>query len=181
MSAFTQEMKPEETEVWDPEPAIITPGMNGTAPSDAIILFDGKSLDGWVDKDGGPAKWKLEDGAMIAQKGAGDVMTRQHFGSAQIHIEWRTPAKSKVKVREEATVAFFYKASMSFRCSTATITAPTAMVRLAQFINKQCHWSMHRGDLVSGKPMILSITLLHSIVVMNTRLTPISPYFIMVS
>jgi hypothetical protein len=86
-------MKPEETEVWQPEPAIITPGANGSAPSDAIILFDGKSLDGWVDKDGGPAKWKLEDGAMVAQKGAGDVMSKHTFNSAQIHIEWRTPAK----------------------------------------------------------------------------------------
>ncbi|MBK8503393.1 MAG: DUF1080 domain-containing protein [Saprospiraceae bacterium] len=93
ISAITQEMKPEETKVWDPEPAVITPGMNGSAPSDAIVLFDGKSLDGWVDKDGGPSKWKLEDGAMVAQKGAGDIITKHKFESAQIHIEWRTPAK----------------------------------------------------------------------------------------
>jgi hypothetical protein len=87
------QMKPEETEVWEPEPPIVTPGMNGSAPSDAIILFDGTSLDGWQHQDGSPVKWKLEDGAMVAQKGAGDVFTKKTFGSAQIHIEWRTPAK----------------------------------------------------------------------------------------
>jgi hypothetical protein len=45
---FAQEqpgkMKPEETEVWSPEPKVVTPGANCTdAPSDAIILFDGKN------------------------------------------------------------------------------------------------------------------------------------------
>lgn len=88
-----QEMKPEETEVWIPEPAIVTPGMNGSAPSDATILFDGTSLDGWQHADGSAVKWKLEDGAMIAQKGAGDVFTKQEFGSCQLHIEWRTPSE----------------------------------------------------------------------------------------
>lgn len=88
-----QEMKPEETEVWSPEPAIVTPGMNGAPPSDAIVLFDGTSLDNWQHADGSAAKWKLDDGAMVAQKGAGDVFTREKFTSCQLHIEWRTPAK----------------------------------------------------------------------------------------
>ena len=34
--------KPEDTEVWTPEPKVVTPGKTlGDAPSDAIILFDG--------------------------------------------------------------------------------------------------------------------------------------------
>ncbi|MGA9542446.1 MAG: DUF1080 domain-containing protein, partial [Candidatus Sulfotelmatobacter sp.] len=41
--------KPEDTEVWQPEPKVVTPGAGcGTAPSDAIILFDGKDLNEWV-------------------------------------------------------------------------------------------------------------------------------------
>jgi len=55
--------KPEDTEVWQPEPKVITPGATPTtAPSDAIILFDGKNLDEWVSAQdrsapaaGGPA------------------------------------------------------------------------------------------------------------------------------
>ena len=38
--------KPEDTEVWSPEPKIVTPGAeSGVAPSDAVVLFDGKDLE----------------------------------------------------------------------------------------------------------------------------------------
>ena len=38
-------MKPEMTEIWEPEVATVTPAKNlGEAPSDAIILFNGKDL-----------------------------------------------------------------------------------------------------------------------------------------
>ena len=40
--AFAQErMKPEETEVWEPEPRLVFPGVLNSPPSDAEILFDG--------------------------------------------------------------------------------------------------------------------------------------------
>jgi len=53
-------MKPEMTEIWEPQVKIITPGKNsGDAPSDAIILFDGKNLDSWVSQKDStkPAPW----------------------------------------------------------------------------------------------------------------------------
>ena len=35
-------MKPEMTEIWEPEVAVVTPGKTAAdAPSDAIVLFDG--------------------------------------------------------------------------------------------------------------------------------------------
>jgi hypothetical protein len=41
--------KPQDTEVWEPVPKIVTPGASNAAPpSDAIVLFDGKNLDDWV-------------------------------------------------------------------------------------------------------------------------------------
>ena len=67
------------------EPAIITPGTNGSAPSDAVVLFDGKDLSAWNGAD----KWKIEDGAMIA--GKGDIRTKEGFGDCQLHIEWSSP------------------------------------------------------------------------------------------
>ena len=43
ITCFSQEeqMKPSETEVWEPVPEVVTPGIGTEAPSDAIILFGG--------------------------------------------------------------------------------------------------------------------------------------------
>lgn len=85
---------PKDTEVWEPEPKIVKPGKEVSAPpSDAIVLFDGKNLDQWVDRNGKTARWNVADGAMTVVKGAGDVKTKQVFGDIQLHIEWRTPSK----------------------------------------------------------------------------------------
>jgi len=85
--------KPEDTEVWEPEPEVITPGSTAhQPPSDAIVLFDGTNLDQWVGKDGGTPQWKIEDGALTVVKGTGEIKTRQCFGSAQLQIECRTPS-----------------------------------------------------------------------------------------
>lgn len=64
----------------------------GKPPSDAIILFDGSSLDNWVStKENQPTKWKLVDGVLESVKGAGYIRTRQEFGDCQLHIEWAAP------------------------------------------------------------------------------------------
>jgi len=90
--AVQEEGRPEDTEVWEPEPDIVTSGEAGAAPSDAIVLFDGTDLSAWSDIDGGPAGWSVEDGAMTVVAAAGDIQTRQGFGDMQLHNEWRSPA-----------------------------------------------------------------------------------------
>ena len=40
-------MKPEETEVWEPEPPVVQPGIHNAPPSDAIVLFDGSDFSKW--------------------------------------------------------------------------------------------------------------------------------------
>ncbi len=88
-----QKGKPEETEFYSPVPAVVTPGAHfSNAPSDAIILFDGKNLDQWVNtKDSTRAKWVLGDGAMTVNKGTGDIQTRSSFTDFQLHIEYLIP------------------------------------------------------------------------------------------
>lgn len=88
-------MKPEMTEFWEPEPKAITPGVATanaaiTAPSDAIILFDGKDLSKWKGNDG-EAKWEVKDGVFTVKKGTGDISTKQEFNDFQLHIEWKIP------------------------------------------------------------------------------------------
>jgi hypothetical protein len=90
---LAQEWQPELTELWEPVPPIVTPGEGTAPPSDAIVLFDGTSLDQWETPDGGPAGWKLEDGAMTVVKGTGSIQTKQAFGDIQLHLEWRAPAR----------------------------------------------------------------------------------------
>ncbi len=89
------ELKPEDTEVWEPVPAVVTPGATcSAAPSDAIVLFDGKNLDEWVSaQDHAPAKWIVGDGIMTVSKalGVGNIETKRKFKNYQLHIEWRIP------------------------------------------------------------------------------------------
>ena len=91
-------MKPEMTEFYEPVPAVVTPGKASanafiTAPSDAIILFDGKDLSRWKNKDGGAAQWDVKNGVFTVKKGTGDISTVQKFNDFQLHIEWLVPAK----------------------------------------------------------------------------------------
>jgi hypothetical protein len=79
-----------------PEPKKITPGTAstqdkaGTAPSDAIVLFDGTNLSNWTSK-GGKAKWKVKDGDAFPVKKSGALSTKKAFGSCQLHVEWTSP------------------------------------------------------------------------------------------
>ena len=101
VSCFAQkaprEGDPKLTEYWDPQVRIVTPGKTAAdAPSDAIVLFDGKDASKWKSKkDGGDVKWKVEDNALVVQGGTGDIETKDGFGDCQLHIEWRTPAVVK--------------------------------------------------------------------------------------
>ncbi len=73
--------------VWE-KPKIVTPGDENTPPSDAIVLFDGKSLDAW----NGVKNWDIKDGAATAGSA---ISTKQGFGDCQLHLEFATPSKVK--------------------------------------------------------------------------------------
>ena len=89
----------EEDPAKEPQPPVVTPGpppASGVitpAPSDAIVLFDGTSLDNWTATDGSPTKWILKGGAMQPTKDSGYIQSKEEFGSCQLHVEFATPAK----------------------------------------------------------------------------------------
>ncbi len=92
--ASTTKPKPEDTEVYQPEPKIVTPGLVDSAPpSDALVLFDGKNADEWVmTRDRSPCSWIVADGILTVNKaGGGNIETRRSFKNYQLHIEWRIP------------------------------------------------------------------------------------------
>jgi Domain of Unknown Function (DUF1080) len=93
----TAKPKPEETEVWTPVPPVVTPSPDQATPtpppSDAIVLFDGKNLDEWVNVKGQtPATWLVQDGVMVVHKASGNIETKRKFTNYQLHLEFRVPA-----------------------------------------------------------------------------------------
>ncbi len=86
--------KPEDTEQWEPVPPKVLPGASeAAAPSDAIVLFDGRNLDEWVmANDRSPARWRVEKGAMVVDKAFGNIETKRLFRNYQLHLEYRIPA-----------------------------------------------------------------------------------------
>ena len=87
-------LDPKVTEIYEPKVTKIAPGANaGDAPSDAVVLFNGKDLSEWTALDGSAPKWEVKDGAVTVKKGGGDIKTKKAFGDFQLHIEWRTPSE----------------------------------------------------------------------------------------
>lgn len=85
---------PAKTEVWKPVPATVaTP--TGKAPSDAIVLFDGKDLSAWESEQGGAVPWLVANGALTVVPGSKGIRTKQKFCDMQLHVEWRTPTETK--------------------------------------------------------------------------------------
>jgi hypothetical protein len=89
-------MKPEMTEFWEPEVKVTVPGKATpnaviAAPSDALVLFDGKDLSKWKSQKGGPAMWDVSNGVFTVKKGTGDIVTNAEFNDFQLHIEWMVP------------------------------------------------------------------------------------------
>ena len=75
-----------------PQPRAVDPGSATLAPSDAVVLFDGRDVAQWVTaKDGEPCRCSVEDGAMACLTGVGDIVSKEKFRDAQIHLEFMTP------------------------------------------------------------------------------------------
>ena len=88
-----------------PQPPVVTPpkqfSQGADAPSDAIVLFDGKDFSRWQGDRGrnnatGDVKWKLENGYMETTS-TGTIRTRDEFGDFQLHLEFATPTKVEGK------------------------------------------------------------------------------------
>ena len=87
---------PKLSEYYNPEAPVVTPGKTAhDAPSDAIVLFDGKNFSNWEGDKNQPIGWTMENGAMIVKGGSGGIKTKKGFGDCQMHIEFRTPAEVK--------------------------------------------------------------------------------------
>src|SRR5215470_3702095 len=84
-----------------PHPRVVTPATQpGGAPSDAIVLFDGKDLSKWSVRRNPRAtstgtEWKVGDGYFEVVPGIGDLVSNEKFGDCQLHVEWASPSEVK--------------------------------------------------------------------------------------
>jgi len=79
-----------------PHPRVVTPAPQpGGAPSDAMVLFDGRDLSHWELQPGGTQNrpWKVENGYLEVVPNAGNLATTEKFGDCQLHVEWATPTE----------------------------------------------------------------------------------------
>ena len=91
-----------------PQPPIITPGTAlGDAPSDAIVLFNGKDLSEWVGDSDQPAPWTMGKGFFSVKPESGDIHTKRAFGDVQLHVEWSAPTPPKGESQERGNSGVF--------------------------------------------------------------------------
>jgi hypothetical protein len=115
LNAFSQDtgnMKPEDTEFYQPEPPKVTPADNHflKPPSDATVLFDGSDLSLWKSmNDGGEVKWNVEDGHVTVVPGTGAILTKDTFGSVQLYVEWRSPMNMEHKGQDRGNSGIFHQ------------------------------------------------------------------------
>jgi hypothetical protein len=83
-----------------PHPPVVTPGATaGAAPSDAVVLFDGRDLSRWAHHGTGAdsnkllePKWVVRDGYFETGARTGSLYTRESFSDVQLHVEWSAPS-----------------------------------------------------------------------------------------
>ena len=83
-----------------PRPLVVEPAAVQAPvppPADAIVLFDGRSIDEWRSGDSvtGPARWRVSSGALEVVPGTGAIRTTRAFGDVQLHVEWMSPVPAR--------------------------------------------------------------------------------------
>ncbi len=96
-----------DTQKWEvhdkkrPQPAMVN-APHGKAPSDAVVLFDGKDLSKWT------GSWEVKDGYFQVKPGSGNISTKEGFGSCQLHIEWMVPETCKCNGQQGCNSGLFF-------------------------------------------------------------------------
>ena len=93
-----------------PRPPVVAPGTPAfvAPPGDAVVLFDGSSLAKWSHGEGGPAKWRVVDGAFEVVPKTGTMTTRDGFGDVQLHIEWMSPKPPRGTDQDRGNSGVFF-------------------------------------------------------------------------
>ena len=89
-----------------PQPLVIDAGDSRRAPSDAVVLFNGRGLGAWRSGDA-PAKWTSTRRYFEVKPGTGPIVTRGEFGDFQLHIEWCSPNPPRGRDQDRGNSGIF--------------------------------------------------------------------------
>ena len=158
-----ERMTPGMTEFWTPQPKVVTPGdiKTNSAPSDAIVLFDGKNLDAWRNAKGGEAEWHVHNGVFTVDKSKGDILTKQEVGSFQLHIEWCVPknitgssqgrGNSGVFLQDKYEIQILDCYENETYCNGQTGSVYKQVIPLANAMRKPGEWNVY--DIIYSAPV----------------------------
>lgn len=158
-----ERMRPGMTEFWTPQPKVVTPGdiKTNTAPSDAIVLFDGTNLNAWQDDKGNNAQWPVHDGVFTVDKKKGDILTKEKFGSFQLHIEWCVPENITGKSQARGNSGVFLQDKYEIQildcynnetyCNGQTGSVYKQVIPLANAMRKPGEWNVY--DIIYTAPV----------------------------
>lgn len=62
--------------------------LNTPPPQEAVVLFNGESLENWIKMDGSAPGWMVEGGAVQVAPGSGDICTKTIFRDHFLHLEF---------------------------------------------------------------------------------------------
>jgi hypothetical protein len=124
-----------------PQPRVVDAGSSSKAPSDAVVLFDGKDVSHFVRaKDGAPCRCTVENGVMACVTGVGDIVSTEKFRDAQIHLEFMPPYMPEQHSQLRGNSGVYLKAGMRFRCSIPTRIRPTPTACSGRCTGRPLHW-----------------------------------------
>ncbi len=75
-----------------------SPTLGAKPPADAIVLFDGSSVDAWIDG-------VMQDGLLLNT----DVSTKQLFNNYTLHLEFRTPYKPYARGQQRGNSGVYHQ------------------------------------------------------------------------
>jgi len=117
-------MKPAMTEYWQPQPPVVKPGKSPekaiAAPSDALILFDGKDLSQWSNSKGEPAAWIVSDGVFTVKKEQATSRPEVYSTIFNCILSGAFPKELQERARQEEIAVFFCKVCTRYRFSIVT-------------------------------------------------------------
>ena len=136
-----------------PQPRIVTPGASfshqASAPSDAVVLFDGKDLSKWEISGGHEAKWKVENGYMEVAAKSGSIRTKDKFADFQLHLEFATPSEVKGNGQGRGNSGVLFN---------GIYEVPIPMARPARFTVIRRRWSTRANPRGTGRAMTSSLS-----------------------